>query len=140
MKTMDELKKQVIGPSDLNESFNDFFDIMDDLHFRKLGTLLEKKDIKKSTELQSLLSSMQSMIGQVQKRKVNIIAPYLIKVAEHKLVHGFYKINIDPALMFTVVYFTDVKMGMFCMTKLGNESDYFRFSLISANQQKVRMH
>lgn len=68
MKTMDELKKQVIGPSDLNESFNDFFDIMDDLHFRKLGTLLEKKDIKKSTELQSLLSSMQSMIGQVQKR------------------------------------------------------------------------
>ena len=138
MKSLSELKKLVIGPSDLNAAFHYFFDLMENASIVKSGTLLTKYETKHIPEVKSLLLSAAAISGQFLNKKVKFISPKLIAITHEKFIHGFCKTLADDANI-TLLYFTDIKTCIFHLNNGDSQNEYFRFSLVPAST-KTQAH
>lgn len=131
MKSLSELKKLVIGPSNLNATFHYFFDLMDSTSIASRGELLTKHETKHAPEIKSLLSATADISSKFLNKKVKFINPKLISIREEKLIHGFCNV-LSEDVKITLLYFTDVKTCVFYLSA-GNHNEYFRFSLVPAS-------
>jgi len=129
MKTLAELKKMLLGPSDLNATFNYFFDIMDSRSLVNDGSLT-KHEIKRNAELKSLIACVEDILTQFMHEKIKLNTPLLTWVKHEKFYHGFAQVHCS-SLPVTILYFSDIKVGVCALVQQAYHTEYFRFSLIN---------
>lgn len=122
----------VIGSSDLNKTLHYFFDLMENKTILGSGSCLTPKQVKANKELKAMRLSIESILGTFFKKKTGITRPILSYIPHEKLFHGFCTTQADP-LPIPIIYFNDIKMGVFYVTGIGGNTDSFRFSLIESS-------
>lgn len=133
MQSITELHKMIIGPSDLNQTFHYFFDLIESTSINNFSKILSSKKIKTNPELMAMLKSIQNTLSEFLQQEIKIEKMTLFLISHKSFVHGFCKIK-DNAMPIPVLYFSDVKIGAFALTGKNFCSEYFRFTLVDANQ------
>ena len=133
MKFISELNKMVVGPSDLNKTFNCFFDICESTNLHEISKMLSTKKIKENKELTIMLKNIQTTLSEFFKQEISIEKFTLFLIPHKKFFHGFCTIQ-DNAMPIPVLYFSDVKVGAFALTGKNFNASYFRFALAEVGQ------
>jgi len=139
MKTIAELKKMVIGPSDMGATFHYFFDMIDSNQIRDTHKTFTKHDIKQSRELGALILSMESILTNFSNKKIKISKPLLFYIPTEHFFHGSCDIHMESQPI-TVLYFSDIKSGVFCTAGINEQTEYFRIALAPATHDKQKAH
>jgi hypothetical protein len=135
MQSVAELKKMVIDESDLSKIINYFFDLAECKILPSNKKYLTNRQIKASREIRSMTASVEKMLRDFCKEKIKITQTILTYISNERFYHGVYKIreNQCATSLIPVFYFNDLKMCVFCVTKLGGSIDCFRFSMIESS-------
>lgn len=123
--SIDGLKRLVISSKDLSEVMSYFLALSE-------KNLLEGKPLQKlNEELTMAVKCSIETINKKLSKNINLLQSILISLQAQNFFHGVCIVDggIPPLSFF---YFSNIKMGMIALEKLGENSELFRFSLTLA--------
>jgi hypothetical protein len=134
MNEIEQLKRYVVQSKDLSEPFNYFFDLTDHTDtFSKIKSHRTVKNIHQHTELMAVVQVVQKVTNERLGKTVKQLIPIFHEIPESCFFHGVC-LSVDLVMPLTVIYFSDIKTGLFA-TAAGT-TDMIRFSLMKASDQK----
>lgn len=136
MQTISELKRLVIGPSDLSKTFNYFFDLTDNNVIVK-HRILHRHEIENSDELLCCKCSIENILSEHLKKSVKVNDLVLQLVPNESLYHGLATLSGSSLPSVVVIYFSDIQMCAFALSQPDGMVDYFRVSIIPVASTKT---
>lgn len=118
LEKLQSLKDMVMTAKDLADPWNYFFD-----HFSDSPSFMSQgKTVKNAPKLAGIIEGVGS---QLLSRKARVKALRLTSLREHSFVHGACQIS---KRLTTVIYFTDVKMGLLAVQDPSGQTFFIRFT------------
>lgn len=135
MNEIEKLKRYVIQSKKLGEPLNYFFDLTDAESFFKIKNHRIVKDVTQNTELMTVLQIVQKTTNERLGKSIKQMTPLFHEIPEHYFFHGVC-VSPDLVMPLVVIYFSDVKIGIFATTS--SQTDMVRFSLINVPDKKEK--
>ena len=101
-----------------------------------ISTRVSSKRIKENPELMIMSKNIKNTLSEFLKKDTQIEKLKLFSIPHVKFFYGFCLIN-DNIIPLPILYFSDVKMGAFALTRKGVNVDYFRFALVYTNEPVI---
>jgi hypothetical protein len=133
MNKIEKLKRYVVQSKELREPLNYFFDLMDAEVFSKIKSHRVIEAISQNTELMTVIQVVQQETSARLGQSIKQLTPIFHEIPEYYFFHGVC-LSMDLAMPLAVIYFSDVKTGLFAVT--GSQTDMFRFSLMNVSDIK----
>jgi hypothetical protein len=135
MNNIEQLKQFVLQSRELSEPLNYFFDLTDADAFSKIKSHQPVKKINQHAELMAVVQVVQQEANNRLGKAIKQLTPVFFEIPEHHFYHGAC-LSTDLFIPLTVIYFSDVKTGIFATT--GAQTDMMRFTLMKASDLKER--
>lgn len=113
-----ELKKQFVLATNYNEFWNMFLD--------KYGLNSAFMNLGKPVQAPQLEGLIQTISERILGAKTTPRNVSLLRIGNAELVHGSCLVN---NYMSSLLYFEDLSMGLFVLTRPSGKTDYARFTL-----------
>lgn len=136
MKSISELKKMIIVESQIKTVMDYFFDLEETGFLKNLGLCLSQKDLNENPELTSMFENMQKTLKDFLKKDAVIKEKMICHIPNENFYHGIFMASVSMMPGF-VIYFSDIKIGVFSVTKEDMNSEMFRFSLSPQNAKEM---
>jgi hypothetical protein len=105
-------------------TLNYFFDLTDTNAFSKIKSYYPVKQINQHTELIAVTQLVQKETNERLGKSIKQFIPIFHEISEHHFFHGVY-LSHDLIMPLTVIYFADVKIGIFA--NAGSQTDMMHF-------------
>lgn len=127
MNEIERLKRCVVQSKELSEPLDYFFDLTDANVFSKIKSHRPIKNINEKTEMLQVIQLIQKVVNERLGKSIKQLTPIFHEIPEHYFIHGVC-ISVDLIVPLAVIYFSDIKTGIFAT--VGSQTDIMRFSLI----------
>lgn len=131
MNDIEQLKQYVLSSKELSEALNYFFDLTDKDAFSKIKSHRAITNIHQHTELLAVLQHVQKEMDERLGKPIKKLIPIFHEIPEYAFFHGAC-LSVDLVLPLTIIYFSDVKTGLFATA--GIKTDMIRFSLVKPSE------
>ena len=138
MATFSEFKQKVISCPDLLEIFNCFLDLTDEGKIMEVSKSISPVELKNNAELLALSKMIGDMLSSHLEKKTSVADVMLSAIPSEYFYHGIAKAS-DVSMPLSLIYFSDIKIGVFVMTNMTGETNTFRFSLAKA-EDGIKLH
>ena len=128
-----QLKTLITLAKNLAEPLNYFFD-MAEKEMLKGNFLTELNE-----PLQAVLKLATQSVAKILNKPATVIKSILTEIPEQHLVHGmvFFATGISP---FTIIYFTDIRVGIGVVSGTSGNTEMFRFALSTQKEMAKRQY
>jgi hypothetical protein len=130
MNDIEQLKRYVISSKDLSEAFHYFFDLVDNDTFFKIKSHHLIQDIHQYPELLTVMQLVKHETNERLGKSIKHLTPVFHGIPEYYFFHGPC-LSDDFIIPLTVIYFSDIKTGLFAITDA--KTDMMRFSLMKVS-------
>lgn len=128
MASFDEFKKKVISCPDLVEIMNYFFDLTDENKVIGQDKALTAEELNNNPEILLVQKMVEKTLGDSLRKNISLTFPITATIASKYFYHGVAK-SPDISSPINFLYFSDIKIGLFCFIKPDGTTLTFRFSL-----------
>jgi hypothetical protein len=131
MNELEQLKRYVVQSIELSEALNYFFDLTDRDAFSNIKSHCAIKNVREHPELLAVMQLVQKEMNERLGKSIKQLIPIFHEVPEDHFFHGTC-LSVDLIMPLTVIYFSDVKTGIFATA--GKITDMMRFSLMKPSE------
>jgi hypothetical protein len=133
MNEIEKLKQLVLQAKELSEPMHYFFDLTDAEAFSKMAGHRSVEKITQHQELMAVVDTVHQISNEKLGKSIKRLIPLFHELPAYHFFHGTC-LSPDLFMPLIVIYFADVKTGIFAAT--GSKIDMIRFSLMKSSDMK----